>query len=322
MSGIDTQASGTAQNDTISPQTQAPGAPANNNIRQNDTSAGAPRIPLTNDEKGLMNLNTVKETLFIQAAVKRMGASDFVLNSKELVTLKWDDCILILFYTENTESIKLMSIWAEAAKQIAGPIFAGVNLLYERQVAEAFTRLNMEDTPLRWAALRQSPFILVYRNGWPVAFYNGDRSVQSIIDYALTLACDHSYYEINQIPASMQAEDNFEIGGWTQYTPKRKTSLEYRADKPIRGYNNDIGIVVQGSAAEQQLEPGVAARALSEAASQGDVPVVTGFEQNNNSNLSPSGASVESPPVLVSSPQQSTPPDIPVPNPDTPTPVA
>ena len=116
----------------------------------------------------------VRRLTFSSETVKRMTVDDFNLSSKDLITIKYDTCTLILFHVENEESIQLATIWADVARGIAGPIFAAVNMLTERKIAEAFTALKSDGNhPLHWASLRQYPFILVYRSGNPVAFYNG-----------------------------------------------------------------------------------------------------------------------------------------------------
>lgn len=194
----------------------------------------------------------VSEVLFGQEAVKVLRESDFNLESNEQITIKYKDCMLILFYSQNTESIQLASIWAEIGRQVAGPIFAGVNLLRERKIAEAFANLNFSDNPYRWAALKQQPFILSYRGGHPQAFYNGDRSVQAITDWALTLACTMGYEEHIQIPASMQTENNYQMNKWKEYDPSRTNSAEYTTATPIRGYNSSLPVTLVGSQAAAQ----------------------------------------------------------------------
>lgn len=197
----------------------------------------------------------IQRLTFSSETIKKLTADDFDINTKELITLKYDDCILVLFYVENTESYQLANIWALVAQQIAGPIFAAINMLSERKVAEAFTRLKTDGSnPLHWASLRQYPFIVVYRRKWPVAIYNGPRSVQAIIDYALTLACEAGYYEILQTGGSMQSESRLEMGPDNVYTnipgsPPiiRKESLQYNSEQPIRGFNPNIPLVVTGS---------------------------------------------------------------------------
>ena len=176
------------------------------------------------------------ETLFGQQAVRPLREADFMLDSDSLITLKYKGCMLVLFYSSNNESINLAKIWALVASQIAGPIFAAVNLNYETRVAEAFTKLHALNSPLRWAALRGIPFILVYQNGWPVGFYNGERAVQPIVDYALTLACRPDYFEIAQYPASYGVPTNVGMTGWRPYTPVRNASTDYTSETNLRGY--------------------------------------------------------------------------------------
>lgn len=204
-------------------------------------------------DKLLGQIRLVSQTLFAQEAVKQLRESDFALDSKARITLKWEDCTLVLFYVNNNESTKLAEIWSIAAQQIAGPIFAACNLLVERKVAEAFTKLNTENTALHWAALKSLPFILVYQNGWPVAFYNGERAVQPIIDYALTLACNGGYREEIQIAGGITVKEDYEMGGYYQYSPARSTSSQYTTTAPIRRFNENIPVVLVGSPAEQQL---------------------------------------------------------------------
>ena len=198
----------------------------------------------------------VQRLSFSSETIKRLTSDDFDLSSKEMITLKYDDCVLILFHVENTESYQLADIWAIVAQQTAGPVFAAINMLSERKVAEAFTRLKADGSnPMHWAALRQYPSIMVYRKRWPVAVYNGPREVQAIIDYALTLACEAGYYETIQIGGSMQGEARIEMGPYDPYTnipgspPRiRKDSVEYSAEQPVRGFNPNIPVVVTGSA--------------------------------------------------------------------------
>lgn len=193
----------------------------------------------------------VYRTEFAGDTVKRLTGSDFTLDSKELIGLKYDDCILVLFYGENTESAQLVRIWAIVAQQTAGPVFAALNLLNERRVAAAFTRVAGDGThPFHWAALRSIPFILVYRKGWPVAFYNGSREVQAISDFSLTLACRANYYEPIQLAGSMQAEGRLEMSPYDVYQnvqgapPKVRTdSTQYVAENPIRGFNPSLPLV-------------------------------------------------------------------------------
>lgn len=194
---------------------------------------------------------------FAQQAVERLRSSDFALDTPSRVGLRQRrECILVLFYTENIESRRIIPIWAEAATQVAGPVFAAVNLLSDRDVASAFTSLQSDpNNPFHWAGLQGIPFILVYRDGWPVAVYNGERAVQPLVDYALTLACQATYREPVQLAGGAQVDPERNIGmsGWVEFEPRR-TSLDYTSDRPARGYRPDLPDFVVGSEGERQVE--------------------------------------------------------------------
>lgn len=200
--------------------------------------------------------DVIYRTIFSSATVKNLKASDFNISSKELITMNVESCMLILFYVENEESKQLATIWAVTAQQVAGPIFGAVNMLNENKVAEAFMKLKTENgNPMHPYSLRGYPFILVYRGGWPVAFYNGARTVAAITEYALTLACNINYSEPLSLAAGMQTEYQIEMPSYDIYSNDqglrgnkvRTNSLEYQ-DRGIRGFNPNLGVAMTGSA--------------------------------------------------------------------------
>lgn len=205
----------------------------------------------TPTEQPLQQPAIVQQTLFGQDAVRQLNASDFFLEGTERARLKYNDCYLVLFYAENAESLDLVRIWQLVAAQTAGPIFGAVNLIVERKLAEAFMALRSDpDGPLHWASLRSIPYILVYRGGWPVAFYNGERAVQPLVDYALTLACEANYREPAQLASGMQAESNYEMGGLgTGSTEMPKVSTDFGVQKPLRGFDPRQQVALFGSQA-------------------------------------------------------------------------
>lgn len=188
--------------------------------------------------------------LFAQSSVRQFRDSDFTINARELVCLNYDDCFLVLFYNSNDESLNLAKIWSDVAAQTPGFTFGAVQLEMEKQIAQNFARLNQDPNhPLHWAALQQTPFILVYRKGWPTAFYNGTRATQSIIDYTMTLACRADYHEHAQNTWSLQARTNIEMSGTNRYEsqknggiriPPRTTSEQFTVAEPYRGYDNSL----------------------------------------------------------------------------------
>lgn len=198
----------------------------------------------------------ITRTVFSSETVKRLTSDDFDINSKDMITLKAEDCILILFYIENEESQQLASVWAIVAQQIAGPLFGAVNMLNERKLAQAFTKIRgLQNHPLHPYSLKGYPFILVYRGGYPVGVYNGARDVQSIIDFSLTLACSSSYNEPFNYFAGAQSEYPIEMTAPQPYPsndklnpkPLRTSSLQYQTGTPVRGYNPNEKLSMTGS---------------------------------------------------------------------------
>ena len=189
------------------------------------------------------NLTNVTATLFAQNAVRSLTELDFELNTDHPVTLiNKEMCGLILFYTENTESKDLAQIWTQVAQVAPGPLYGAVNMMIYPRVAQAFMSIGTKNTSLRPFELKGYPFILSYQNGWPVAFYNGERSVGTIAEWALTLACRPQYYEPMQLAGGIQVDQDFEMGGWKEYTPPRVDSLEYTIASPIRKYTTESGV--------------------------------------------------------------------------------
>jgi hypothetical protein len=198
----------------------------------------------------------IQETLFAQQSVSNLKESDFNLDSKELVTLKSDDCMVILFLSENVESRNLAKLFAITAQQIAGPTFGAVNLIHQKEIARNFTKLRSDNGSIfHWAGLGSIPFILTYNRGVPRGFYNGSRDVQAMIDFFLTLACNSDYSEPIQLAGSMQSESSLQMPPYQPYysedgsRPIRRSSQEYTAEKTIRGYNPNLPITRYGSAA-------------------------------------------------------------------------
>lgn len=202
--------------------------------------------------------------------VKRLSAADFALASKEKIAMVWDNCMIVLFYGENAESKALMRIFGLAASQAPGIVFASANLMAEKEIAKAFIEIGTTSHPFHWARMKGYPFILVYRGGYPAAFYNSDRSVPAIVDWAMTTACSSSYYEREQLAAGVQAEATYQMPPFDPYgidsrnNPLRTSSIQFRTDAPIRGYDPNLPVTYVGSpeaAAETaQLRAAEAAR--------------------------------------------------------------
>ena len=156
-------------------------------------------------------------------------------------------CVPILFYDSgNLESLQLAQIYYVVAERYAGNL-AAIDLRINTKVLKAFIKIGTSDSMYRSFALKQIPFILVYREGYPAAFYNGERVVSAIVDWIMTLACIPGYFETKQLFASVSipADQNYGIPGLTQYQDNRTQSVQYTSTTPIRPYTAAAATTIQ-----------------------------------------------------------------------------
>ena len=140
-------------------------------------------------------LNLQTRTYINSRNVREITSNDFLDNNMK-IELKIKKCIIILFYTENTLSKEYLNSWIKLSKNAPGPLYGCINCLVERSIPTKFSDLNNEiNHPLHWAGVKRYPFILVYRDGWPQAFYNGHHNEFSLTEYCLTTACNNDYKE-------------------------------------------------------------------------------------------------------------------------------
>lgn len=211
--------------------------------------------------------------------VTNLKGTHFALASDNKIAIVFSDFIISLFYVENQESMDMIEIFLLVVQQVAGVKFAACNLILERDVATAFMELGSKPGPSAQFSPRGYPFILAYRGGYPIAYYNGDRSVESITSWILTRARDPGYYEPRMLAASMQVEapyvmppyDPYGVDKTGKFNPTRMTSLDFDGGKPIRGYNPNLGGVVYEASPEAIKATEVLREAETKRASQGGV---------------------------------------------------
>lgn len=160
--------------------------------------------------------------------VERYTDSDFNLPD---ISFKRSNCTIILFHNSNLESNKLLKIIAEAAS-VSTVKFGSVNLNSQRGISTAFTNISPE-SPFGSFRLQQIPFILVYRSGYPQAYYNGERSSSAIANYATTIACKPLYKEEMQKYGGVETTKNLSIESPKIYAPKT-SSEEYSSREQMR----------------------------------------------------------------------------------------
>lgn len=142
-----------------------------------------------------MSLRTT--STFSSQLVKVLKEKDFFLDSRERISYIYDDPTLILFYDSSIFSQQLQPVFLQAAISTGiNPVFAAVDLTTELDIASKLGYLRMTvDHPFHWVGLATPPFIVVYRWGWPQAFYNGEYSSDLLKRYATLLAGQPGYQE-------------------------------------------------------------------------------------------------------------------------------
>ena len=209
--------------------------------------------------KEVSNIDLNKQIIFSQAAVKNLKTSDFQLNCENKITLRTDMSLIVLFYINNTESLNIAKLWLLAAQQAGGgQKFGACNLEIENDVDEAFKNLNMDPThPYAWASLKSYPFILTYRQGRPVAFYNGERSTNAFVNYALTLAFNSGYFERNNVREGVSVDNDFAMTGFFGYkNPPVSQSKDFKSDVSLTGYNQNEPVYRVGTTEETKVLEG------------------------------------------------------------------
>lgn len=137
---------------------------------------------------------------FGRIGVKELTDNDWWLGSATPTSLKSERPHVILFYQmeRNTDpdNEPLFLIWRELARTIAGPVIASVNASERDAIMNAFASVAADlDNPLHDFTGFGFPTIIVYRNRWPQAYYNGELSYDAIKKWILVLAMTPGYTE-------------------------------------------------------------------------------------------------------------------------------
>ena len=183
-----------------------------------------------------VNPEIVNYTYPAGVGTRRLSGGDFTIDSTVLIGLKYKDCFIILFYTQNEESIKLVRMWSRLATTVAGPTFATCNVLVEDGVAKAFAAVKGDGNhPLHSYGIHQWPVIIAYRGGFPQAVYNSQiKSDQQIANWSMTMACNARYFEPIQIHGGITLDEKGEtiVSPEPYIDTRMKVSSVYFDGKP------------------------------------------------------------------------------------------
>lgn len=130
--------------------------------------------------------------------LKELKDNDYNLDSYTMIDLSRnkddikisDGYYFILFTNESKIGREYLQRWLELAKIVKEDYckMAYTNLTFEKKILNNFKSLaNIEHLyhPFNWAKFIEVPFMLVYKNHWPVGFYNGEANQASLMKFII-----------------------------------------------------------------------------------------------------------------------------------------
>lgn len=189
-----------------------------------------------------MEFQTRSFVTFATNTISMLDPDDFDLSAPIYIGLKDKRCTVILFYNQLQESQELMKIWAAVAEEAVGPVYGACNVAEHRRVAEAFASVSSNTSnPFHQVGLKGWPVIIAYRDGFPVAVYNGDYNTGALGDWALTYACQGRNRELIQLSAGTRFDEQLTqekpepyINAEGQENRVKRSSVDYTVDSPVR----------------------------------------------------------------------------------------
>jgi len=142
--------------------------------------------------------------VFGQFKVVELNSSDFWIGNNPMTqkpyatptALRITKCVIILFYEPISTEPEMIDIWNQLAQDVAGPVIAAVNTSARTEIMNAFYETSRNpDHILNNFSIEGTPTIIVYRMGWPQAYYNGELSYDALKKWIMILACKPGYRE-------------------------------------------------------------------------------------------------------------------------------
>jgi hypothetical protein len=119
----------------------------------------------------------------------------FCPDDFEHLKIKRPETIMLLFYfsnntSNNLENIEYFSIWNTAANTVVGVNYGECNLSLNNsdKILQDFLNLNDFPDTIYNKIHNKLPFIVVYKKGKPIGFYDKDIDIKVIIKYSLELS--------------------------------------------------------------------------------------------------------------------------------------
>lgn len=139
--------------------------------------------------------------------LKEFLDKDFNVDEPTMIDLKREKenegFWFIIFLDETQSGRELLQRWLELAQIIKKDYLnlGYCNITFEKKIFTNFknlTKIENIDHPFYWARYIQIPFMLVYRNYWPVGFYLGDLNQQALVNFVIDEA-SNPLVELNKV---------------------------------------------------------------------------------------------------------------------------
>lgn len=139
----------------------------------------------------------VNQDSFAQNTVRELKENDFWLDSKTPIALKSNKVHLVLIYNPQNVDPGYIELWQRLGQTLSGIVVAAINESARTEIMEAFQNVRLDvDNPLHPYTRFSGTTILLWRNSWPQAFYNGVLSYPTIVEWITNRAVIPGYKQM------------------------------------------------------------------------------------------------------------------------------
>jgi hypothetical protein len=164
--------------------------------------------------------------------IKVLQESNFSINDEEKICLMDKAINIILFYIESPESYNILKVMNDVSLRRPGPFYSVCNLQQCRLLAELFTEVrNNRIHPLNKFASRNPPFILIYKGGFPINFYDGPADAEIFEKFVFSILNNNDFHISN---VAMNEQIKYQM--WAEY--KSKNPLKFQNTNNLLPKNN------------------------------------------------------------------------------------
>jgi hypothetical protein len=149
--------------------------------------------------------------------IKILRETDFSLETRDKICLYDDSYVnIVLIYNESPDSERILNVIQNVAGSIPGVSFSVCNIQEVQQVANVFLEITtMKFHPLREFTLRPFPFVLVYKRGFPVNFYDGPADTDIFRRFCERALKDEDFHITNK---TLNEQIKYQM--WSEYKSK------------------------------------------------------------------------------------------------------